>query len=244
MTHTRCWPDPTDHDKQARGEVVGDHVEGHLPGQHQLEPGGAVVHPDGLVVGVAWVQGLEGDLVIQDGLDAIVIRNKLKAILYCIVLDIKRKSYLRQEGNFTHWIVETANFELADLEIEDVFFLQKSVCFTKRNVWRTTMTMEDVLSSFFWFLQHLYISKNVVFIFLINGNEAKCPVSRINYGLTNSVWAVTWISIGNELNLIGQMNVIRVARAYITSRLESIQIPEHNIMNEKLSLKLSHNPLY
>ena len=125
MTHTRCWPDPTDHDKQARGEVVGDHVEGHLPGQHQLEPGGAVVHPDGLVVGVAWVQGLEGDLVIQDGLDAIVIRNKLKAILYCIVLDIKRKSYLRQEGNFTHWIVETANFELADLEIEDVFFSRK-----------------------------------------------------------------------------------------------------------------------
>ena len=119
MTHTRCWPDPTDHDKQARGEVVGDHVEGHLPGQHQLEPGGAVIHPDGLVVGVAWVQGLEGDLVIQDGLDAIVIRNKLKAILYCIVLDIKRKSYLRQEGNFTHWIVETPNFKLADLKIEE-----------------------------------------------------------------------------------------------------------------------------
>ena len=133
MTHTRCWPDPTDHDKQARGEVVGDHVEGHLPGQHQLEPGGAVVHPDGLVVGVAWVQGLEGDLVIQDGLDAIVIRNKLKAILYCIVLDIKRKSYLRQEGNFTHWIVETANFELADLEIEDVFSPEKCLFYkTKR----------------------------------------------------------------------------------------------------------------
>ena len=80
------WPDPTDHDKQARGEVVGDHVEGHLPGQHQLEPGGAVIHPDGLVVGVAWVQGLEGDLVIQDGLDAVVIRNKLKTISfhYCV----------------------------------------------------------------------------------------------------------------------------------------------------------------
>ena len=55
----------------------------------------------------------------------------------------------------------------------------------------------------------------------------------------NSVWAVTWISIGNELNLIGQMNVIRVARAYITSRLESIQIPEQRIMNDK-SLKLWH----
>ena len=119
MTHTRCWPDPADHDKQARGEVVGDHVEGHLPGQHQLEPGGAVVHPDGLVVGVAGVQGLEGDLVVQDRLDAIVVRNKLKTILYFIVLDIKQKSYLWQEGNFTHWIVETANFELADLEIEE-----------------------------------------------------------------------------------------------------------------------------
>ena len=74
----RCWPDPADHDKQARGEVVGDHVEGHLPGQHKLEARGAVVHPDGLVVRVARVQGLEGDLVVQDGLDAVIIRNKLK----------------------------------------------------------------------------------------------------------------------------------------------------------------------
>ena len=32
--------------------------------------------------------------------------------------------------------------------------------------------------------------------------------------------------MGNELNLMGQIKVIRVARAYITSRLESIQIPE------------------
>ena len=72
------WPDPTDHDKQARGEVVGDHVEGHLPRQHQLEPRGAVVHPDGLVVRVTLIEGLECDLVIQDGLDAVVIRNKLK----------------------------------------------------------------------------------------------------------------------------------------------------------------------
>ena len=45
-------------------------------------------------MGVAGVQGLEGDLVVQDGLDAIVIRNKLKTILYFIVLDIKQKSYL------------------------------------------------------------------------------------------------------------------------------------------------------
>ena len=71
-------PYPADHYEQARGKVVGDHVEGHLPSQHQLEPRGAVVHPDGLVVGVAGVQGLECDLVIKDGLDTIVIRNKLK----------------------------------------------------------------------------------------------------------------------------------------------------------------------
>lgn len=71
-------PDPTDHDKQARGEVVGDHVEGHLPRQNQLEPRGAVVHANGLVVGVARIQSLEGDLVVQDGLDTIIIRNKLK----------------------------------------------------------------------------------------------------------------------------------------------------------------------
>ena len=85
-----------------------------------------------LVVGVAGVQGLEGDLVVQDGLDAIVIGNKLKTILYFIVLDIKQKSYLRQEGNFTHWIVETANFELADLEIEEVFSPEKCL-FYKTN---------------------------------------------------------------------------------------------------------------
>ena len=35
------------------------------------------------------------------------------------------------------------------------------------------------------------------------------------------------MSIGKALNRIGQMNVILVARAYITSRLESIQIPKH-----------------
>ena len=73
----------------------------------------------------------------------------------------------------------------------------------------------------------IHMTKKVVSILpLINDNEAKCMVSRINYVAANSVWAVTWISIGNELNLIGQMNVIRVARAYITSRFESIQIPE------------------
>jgi hypothetical protein len=30
--------DPADHHKQGGGEVVGDHIEGHLPHQHQLEP--------------------------------------------------------------------------------------------------------------------------------------------------------------------------------------------------------------
>ncbi len=88
----RCWPDPADHDKQARGEVVGDHVEGHLPGQHKLEARGAVVHPDGLVVRVAWVQGLEGDLVVQDGLDAVIIRNKLKRIMYILIFCVRHKT--------------------------------------------------------------------------------------------------------------------------------------------------------
>ena len=32
--------------------------------------------------------------------------------------------------------------------------------------------------------------------------------------------------MGKALNRIGQMNVILVARAYITSRLESIHIPK------------------
>ena len=30
-------PDPGDDDEEAGGEVVGHHVEAHLPGQHQLE---------------------------------------------------------------------------------------------------------------------------------------------------------------------------------------------------------------
>ena len=37
--------------------------------------------------------------------------------------------------------------------------------------------------------------------------------------------AQTWMSIGNALNRMGQMKVIRVARAYITSKFESIHIP-------------------
>ena len=35
---------------------------------------------------VAGVQGLEGDLVVQDGLDAVIIRNKLKAIIYTLYI--------------------------------------------------------------------------------------------------------------------------------------------------------------
>ena len=60
-----------------------------------------------------------------------------------------------------------------------------------------------------------------------------------NYGLHYINKSVTWISIGKELNLIGQMKVIRVARAYITSRLESIQIPamEYHNLNKMIQEK-------
>ena len=35
--------DPADDDEEGGGEVVGDHVEGHLPRQHQLKPSNAEV---------------------------------------------------------------------------------------------------------------------------------------------------------------------------------------------------------
>ena len=35
--------DPADDDEEAGGEVVGDHVEGHLPRQHQLKPSDAAI---------------------------------------------------------------------------------------------------------------------------------------------------------------------------------------------------------
>ena len=53
--------DPGDDDKEAGGEVVGDDVEAHLAREDDLEAGGAVVHPDGHVVGVLRLQGAEVD---------------------------------------------------------------------------------------------------------------------------------------------------------------------------------------
>lgn len=72
-----CWPDPGDDHEEARGEVVSDYVERHLPGEHQLEPSNAIVHSDGHVVRVAGVELTERDLVVEYRLDTRVVRHEL-----------------------------------------------------------------------------------------------------------------------------------------------------------------------
>ena len=47
---------PRDDDEEPRGEVVGDDVEGDLPGEHHLEAGHRVVHPQRHVVRVRGVE--------------------------------------------------------------------------------------------------------------------------------------------------------------------------------------------
>ena len=93
--------DPGDDDKQSRREVVGDYVEAHLAGEDDLEAGGAVVHPDGHVVGVLRPEGLEVDPVVEDGLDDGVLWH------HCILkLDL------------AHWIVEAAHTKFTNLEFK------------------------------------------------------------------------------------------------------------------------------
>ena len=91
--------DPGDDNKQSRREVVGDDVEAHLAGEDDLEAGGAVVHPDGHVVGVLRLEGLEVDPIVEDGLDDRVLWHN------CIL-----------KLNLAHRIVEATNPKLAHLE--------------------------------------------------------------------------------------------------------------------------------
>jgi len=93
--------DPGDDDKQSRGEVVGNDVEAHLAREDDLEAGGAIVHPNGHVVGVLRLKGLEVDPIVEDGLDDGVLWHN------CIL-----------KLNFAHRIVEAAHPKLANLNID------------------------------------------------------------------------------------------------------------------------------
>ena len=60
------WNPAHDH-KEAWRQVVGDHVEGGLPWQHQLEARHRVVHVEGLVARVLRVEGVNVNIIVQDG---------------------------------------------------------------------------------------------------------------------------------------------------------------------------------
>ena len=116
--------DPGDDDEQSRREVVGDDVEAHLAGEDDLEAGGAVVHPDGHVVGVLRPEGLEVDPIVEDGLDDGVLGH------HCILkLDL------------AHWIVEAAHPKFAHLEKRQldscptIFLWLKSHILGSNGVW-------------------------------------------------------------------------------------------------------------
>ena len=59
--------DPAHDNKEAGGEIVGDHIEGGLPWQHQLEARHGVVHVEGLVARVLRVEGVDVNIIVQDG---------------------------------------------------------------------------------------------------------------------------------------------------------------------------------
>ena len=98
LTHLRVdeEADPRDDDEEPRGEVVGDDVEGDLPGQHHLEAGHAVVHAQGHVVGLVGPEVVDLDLVVQDGLDGILLVGH----------------ELVGEDHLRHVVVEAADLEL------------------------------------------------------------------------------------------------------------------------------------
>ena len=123
-------PYPGHDHKQAGGKVVGHHVEGHLPREDQLESRHTVVHAwnggvssiiidllvstNGHVVGVRGVQGSEGDLVVEDRLDALLIGSELKRM---VTRRTRRWSlHLREKSYLAHRIVEASDFELTNLE--------------------------------------------------------------------------------------------------------------------------------
>ena len=88
---------------------------------------------------VCWLQFIKGYTVVQDGFDAGLFRNKLKASQFISqnVSFLQWLYHLRFEGNFTHRVIEAPNFEFTDLktiiiieippEFRDAQFIQSNI---------------------------------------------------------------------------------------------------------------------
>ena len=90
---------PGDDYKEAWGQVVCHHVEGHFPGQDDFKSRHAVVHVEGRVLLVLRGERVDLDVIVQDGPDGLLLdRNELVF-----------------EDQLVHGIVETANLKCANL---------------------------------------------------------------------------------------------------------------------------------
>ena len=65
--------DPANDNEQAWGKIVGYNIEGGLAGEDELEAGHGVVHVEGGVAGVLGVQGVDVDVVVEDGPDGLFL---------------------------------------------------------------------------------------------------------------------------------------------------------------------------
>ena len=101
-THLRVDEEgyPADHHEEAGGQVVGDHVEGHLPGEDELEARHGVVHVEGRVLLLLGVQGVDLNLVVEDGPDRLLLHG----------------DELIVEDELVHGVVEAPHLECAHLE--------------------------------------------------------------------------------------------------------------------------------
>ena len=91
---------PADHDEEAGGQVVGDHVEGHFPGEDQLEARHRVVHVEGRVLLLLGVQGVDLYLVVEDGPHRLLLH----------------RDELIVEDELVHGVVEAPHLECAHLQ--------------------------------------------------------------------------------------------------------------------------------
>ena len=112
--------------------------------------------------------------------------------------------YLRFECNFTHGVIEAPNFEFAGLKRISIRLL------CQLQAWSIFRLVNPSGENLKVTRKRYFSPGQLIEKYILN-------TYRIFF---------TWISIGKALKRMGQMNVILVARAYITSKLESIHIPE------------------